>query len=313
MQMEPEQPERQQWSELQRALPTEPEYRRAAARDEDYIREAPFSFDAGEFRPAPELTEAEQHEAEQQARERLWRDLAAVVDFEHLERIPSLAGTRAWGTAQPIASAVAWQVAGFVVRYYGSYSYEEQLAIGVAIVQALVRASVAPAAASAEPSMAGIGASALRLDMRDPRQGAGVEPVVQLVLSGATMPAGDGNETGAPPADRAKDETARPACAVVIFGCPRQLVNADGSITLEQLADFARQWARDESRSTMAPEIVVLVDPALGGGIWVDIDPSTGRVVTAFRLALPPSGADLLPLGGITAAKLRVLPTGPTD
>jgi hypothetical protein len=194
-----------------------------------------------------------------------------------------------------------------------SYSYEEQLAIGVAIVQALVRASVAPAPAGADLSLAGIGASGLRLDMRDPGQGAGVDPVVQLVLSGATVPAGDGDETGAPPADCAKDGTARPAYAVVIFGCPRQLVNADGSITLEQLADYARQWARDKSRSTTAPEIVVLVDPALGGAIWVDIDPSTGRVAAAFRLALPPSGADGLPLGGITAAKLRVLPAGPTD
>jgi len=312
--MEPQQPERQrEWSEPQRALPAEPGYRRAEERYEDYIPEEPFSLDGGEFRPAREMTEAERHEEEQQVRVRLWRDLAAAVDFEHLQRIPSLAGTEPWGTAQPIASAVAWQVAGFVVRHYGSCSYEAQLAVGIEIVRALVRVSVTPVPSGADPSVPEIDASGLRVDMRDPVPEADVEPVIQLVLPQAAIPPGDGNDNGAPPADRDKDGTTRPACAVVIFGCPPQLVNADGSITLEQLADFARRWARDENRSTIAPEIVVLVDPALHGAIWVDIDPATGRVAAAFRLALPPSGADGLPPGGITAAKLPALSPVATD
>jgi len=47
-------------------------------------------------------------------------------------------------------------------------------------------------------------------------------------------------------------------------------------------------------------EIVVLLDPSLGGGVWVDVDPDTGLPVAALAIGLP----NLAQLAGVRVTHL---------
>lgn len=55
-------------------------------------------------------------------------------------------------------------------------------------------------------------------------------------------------------------------------------------------AETDPQAARSGMRAAHSIEIVVLLDPSLDGGVWVDIDPATGCPAAAMSIAVKPAG-----------------------
>jgi hypothetical protein len=55
--------------------------------------------------------------------------------------------------------------------------------------------------------------------------------------------------------------------------------------------------ARSGMRAAHSIEIVVLLDPSLDGGVWVDIDPATGSPAAAMSIAVKPAGFRFTRLG----------------
>jgi hypothetical protein len=60
--------------------------------------------------------------------------------------------------------------------------------------------------------------------------------------------------------------------------------------------DTGPQGARSGMRAAHGIEIVVLLDPSLGGGVWVDVDPATGLPAAAMSIAVRSAGFRFTPL-----------------
>jgi hypothetical protein len=60
--------------------------------------------------------------------------------------------------------------------------------------------------------------------------------------------------------------------------------------------DTGAQAARSGMRAAHGIEIVVLLDPSLGGGVWVDVDPATGLPAAAMSIAVRSAGFRFTPL-----------------
>ena len=60
--------------------------------------------------------------------------------------------------------------------------------------------------------------------------------------------------------------------------------------------DTGPQGARSGMRAAHSIEIVVLLDPSLGGGVWVDVDPATGLPAAAMSIAVRSAGFRFTPL-----------------
>jgi hypothetical protein len=81
----------------------------------------------------------------------------------------------------------------------------------------------------------------------------------------------------------------------------RPLLSMDALLTYARRRAFADsgdaadpQAARRGMRVAHGIEIVVLMDASLGGGVWVDVDPVTGRAAAAMAIELTSDGFEFL-------------------
>jgi hypothetical protein len=112
-------------------------------------------------------------------------------------------------------------------------------------------------------------------------------------------------DAAGPPADR--EWPAR--YAAVICGPAAVIAGGRPFLGMDALTTYARrqafrsvsddsgpQGARSGMRAAHSIEIVVLLDPSLGGGVWVDVDPATGLPAAAMSIAVRSAGFRFTPL-----------------
>jgi hypothetical protein len=96
--------------------------------------------------------------------------------------------------------------------------------------------------------------------------------------------------------------------AAVICGSAAFIARGRAFLSMDALTEFARnkafhandladpRVARRSMRAAHRIEIVVLLDVSLGGGVWVDVDPKTGRPTATLSIDLKPAGFQFTPL-----------------
>ncbi|HXW86698.1 MAG TPA: hypothetical protein VEJ42_00415 [Streptosporangiaceae bacterium] len=96
--------------------------------------------------------------------------------------------------------------------------------------------------------------------------------------------------------------------AVVICGSAAAIAGDRPFLGMDALTTYARRAAfraggladphaaRRSMRAAHRIEIVVLLDVSLGGGVWVDVDPRTGRPAATLSIDLKPAGFQFTPL-----------------
>jgi hypothetical protein len=107
----------------------------------------------------------------------------------------------------------------------------------------------------------------------------------------------------------AHDDEAATRYAAVICGPAAVIANRRPLLSMDTLLTYARrrafldsgdaadpQAARRGMRVAHGIEIVVLMDESLGGGVWVDVDPVTGRAAAAMAIDLTSDGFEFLPI-----------------
>jgi hypothetical protein len=100
-----------------------------------------------------------------------------------------------------------------------------------------------------------------------------------------------------------RDGRERPArYAAVICGPAAVIAEGRPFLGMDALTTYARRQAfssdddtgpeaaRSRMRAAHGIEIVVLLDPSLDGGVWVDVDPATGRPAAAMSIVVGPGG-----------------------
>ncbi len=113
----------------------------------------------------------------------------------------------------------------------------------------------------------------------------------------------DGNDAAA------SDEDGEPGrYAAVLCGSAAKIAGGRAFLGMDALTEYARGKAfrvgnladpEAASRRMLAAhriEIVVLLDVSLGGGVWVDVNPKTGRPAATLRIDLEPAGFQFTPL-----------------
>lgn len=111
----------------------------------------------------------------------------------------------------------------------------------------------------------------------------------------------DGADQGAPESPGDGERPAR--YAAVICGPAAVIAGGRPYLGMDALTTYARrqafrsvgddtgpQTARSGMRTAHGIEVVVLLDPALGGGVWVDVDPATGLPAAAMSIAVRSAG-----------------------
>ena len=152
----------------------------------------------------------------------------------------------------------------------------------------------------------------------------GVDPKVWTVSQDAAprrqLAATDGQ------APAASDGHSAGPCAVLIVGGAATIARERPYLTLDALMAYARRVvykhkSLDGERPAAAGglvaarnlEIVVLLDESLGGGLWIDVDRTTGGAAAALAIGLPEPTAGLrfTHVGKLRAPALRTqLPSG---
>lgn len=114
---------------------------------------------------------------------------------------------------------------------------------------------------------------------------------------------GDDQDSAGSPHDR--DRPAR--YAAVICGPAAVIAEGRPFLGMDALTTYARreafrsddaspEAARNRMRAAHGIEIVVLLDPSLDGGVWVDVDPATGLPAAAMSIAVRSAGFRFTPL-----------------
>jgi hypothetical protein len=105
-----------------------------------------------------------------------------------------------------------------------------------------------------------------------------------------------------------RDDRERPArYAAVICGPAAVIAEGRPFLGMDALTTYARRQAfssddaspeaaRSRMRAAHGIEIVVLLDPSLDGGVWVDVDPETGLPAAAMSIAVRSAGFRFTPL-----------------
>jgi hypothetical protein len=125
----------------------------------------------------------------------------------------------------------------------------------------------------------------------------------------AGQDAGDENAADEKPAESPDDGEWPARYAAVICGPAAVIAGGRPFLGMDALTTYARrqafhsvsdetgpQGARSGMRAAHAIEIVVLLDPSLGGGVWVDVDPATGLPAAAMSIAVRSAGFRFTPL-----------------
>jgi hypothetical protein len=126
------------------------------------------------------------------------------------------------------------------------------------------------------------------------------EPAAQ---DAAGNDAADDDVAGHDPADSRGAAMPHARYAAVICGPAAVIAGGRPFLGMDALTTYARreafrhfnddtdpQAARSGMRAAHSIEIVVLLDPSLDGGVWVDIDPATGCPAAAMSIAVKPAG-----------------------
>jgi hypothetical protein len=125
----------------------------------------------------------------------------------------------------------------------------------------------------------------------------------------AGQDAADQNAPNQEPAG-SRDDPERPArYAAVICGPAAVIAGGRPFLGMDALTTYARRQAfrsvsddtgphgaRSGMRAAHGIEIVVLLDPSLGGGVWVDVDPATGLPAAVMSIAVRSAGFRFTPL-----------------
>jgi hypothetical protein len=107
-----------------------------------------------------------------------------------------------------------------------------------------------------------------------------------------------------------REDDERPArYAAVICGSAAVIAGRRSFLSMDALMTYARRRAFAECGNAADPEaarrgmrvahgieIVVLLDMSLGGGVWADVDPATGRAAATMSIDLTQDGFAFLPL-----------------
>ena len=106
----------------------------------------------------------------------------------------------------------------------------------------------------------------------------------------------DGSST--PAAEHHADAPGGPQTAAVIWGSAAAIADGSRYLGLDALMSYARdeifeQIYRDTARSAARGmraardlEAIVLLDPSMGGGLWIDVDPDTGCPAATLAIEL---------------------------
>jgi hypothetical protein len=121
--------------------------------------------------------------------------------------------------------------------------------------------------------------------------------------------AGDRSEADQDAAGPTDDRDWPARYAAVICGPAAVIAGGRPFLGMDALTTYARrqafrsvsddagpQGAGSAMRAAHNIEIVVLLDPSLGGGVWVDVDPATGQPAAAMSIAVRSAGFRFTPL-----------------
>lgn len=225
----------------------------------------------------------------------LREQVADFADFAHRGRV-SLPDLQALGSGGGITAEVVRTIAAELIRarLVPALTTDEQ-----ALCDVLMLALVAPSDpveltdSQRESYMHSRGQ--LMLDVSAAEAGS-LPPVTRLVAPPAPVRPGLAGADGSSVAvDGA--ESASPAAAVIVGAAAvaeRPFLGLDSLLSHARRAVFRQvspgrqaQTAGSAMRAARNLEIVVLLDPCLGGGVWIDVSPATGRPAAALAIALP--------------------------
>jgi hypothetical protein len=125
----------------------------------------------------------------------------------------------------------------------------------------------------------------------------------------AGQDASDQNGAGQDAAGSPEDRERPARYAAVICGPAAVIAGGRPFLGMDALTTYARRQAFRGAGDDVGPqaarsgmlaahgiEIVVLLDPSLGGGVWVDVDPATGLPAAAMSIAVRSAGFRFTPL-----------------
>jgi hypothetical protein len=245
------------------------------------------------------------------------QQLAEFAELAHRQRVPSLSGDMEIGPDKSITVAVVEAMDGVIpARPAGP----------VPVTDLVLQAVELPGTDRAEVALPVVevdGALCLDLTRID---GAGADGSAATVIgsagcqdaasqNAASQDAG-GHDAGGPqlrvvraaptppqawPVPASVPDPDAASAAAVIWG-PAGAIAGGPHLSVDALMSYARTHVFRAVRNgaavsaargmqvARALEIVVLLDPALGGGLWIDVDPVTGRPAAILALDLAPSG-----------------------
>jgi len=272
-------------SDVINGTPLTPEERAQKNRDED----APAPVNRRHIPPA--------------VLENMRKQVADFADFAHLTRLESPTAVLALGSGGGITAAVVETIAE---KLFGTEAVAGLGASKRELTDSLLLALVAPGEpdelteAQRGAFISVRGRLALDVSMAE----FGVEPKVWPVsldaAPGRQLAAADGQALSA------ADGHAAGPCAALIVGGAATIARERPYLTLDALMAYARRVVYEyQSPNGERPaaggglvaarnlEVVVLLEEALGGGLWIDVDRTTGRAAAALAIGLPESQAAL--------------------
>ena len=229
----------------------------------------------------------------------VWQDLrqqlADFADFAHRGRV-NLPDLAALGSGGGITAQVVRTIAAEVIKaqFVPALGTDKQ-----ALCDLMMPALVAPRdpleLTDGQHELFRLSRGQLMLDVSAAEVGQG-HPVTRLVAPPVQpRPERTAADGGDPPA---------PAAAVIVGAAAiaeRPFLSLDSVLSHARLAVFrqvspARQarTAGSGMRAARSLEIVVLLEKALGGGLWIDIDPATSLPAAALAITLPAPPARIL-------------------
>lgn len=219
----------------------------------------------------------------------------AGAEESHVQRVPSLRAGQP-GTSQPGTGPM---IATEMIR----------------AAAVLAAGQIAPADEDAVPEVGGALLDAFDTSARfgDPAGGSAIRVLVAVANGMFGLAAGAGRADGGPGAAAPRVElVSDPAggrTGVLVWGPAGDVAAAAGGALLD--AGALVSWARQQAfgkiyagqpaaaaaavRAARDLEIVLLLDPGIGGGLWVDVDPAAQAPAATLliEMTLPPGGAQM--------------------